>query len=56
MQLVRIKFVKSPGVCSKKFYTGSFLVKVQPFTILYTIFQEDTPIVYRLLLTDVTPS
>ena len=35
---------------------GSFLLEVQPFTILFTIFQEDTPIVYRLLLTNVTPS
>ena len=34
---------------------GRFLLEVQPFTLLYTIFQEDTPIVFRLLLTNVTP-
>ena len=34
---------------------GRFLLEVQPFTLLYTIFQEDTPIAFRLLLTNVTP-
>ena len=52
-QIARSK--KTPALQATKFYTGRLRPKVQPLTLLYTIFErKGTPFVY-LLLTNCTP-